>query len=325
MTGAITDDPALRQALTAAGLDSVDGAFAFGDGEDLVKGGLGHRRRTKFELTDSQGRRHELYLKRYFGEPLAWRVRRWWTYGPGKSPAQVEYNNIRRVAAAGVRTMQALAFGQQAERSYIIFTTVPGEAISRSLDAFLARHADDGAATRLAGELGTMAGRLHGAGLAHRDFYAAHIFLNEHNVAWASHPCIAGASCSCSGCGNETAKTTEEKENIKTTNTGETPVGRMGKMPMPHGTAIELYLIDLARVFSPKCRRRRWFVKDMAQLKYSLPDDWLAKHWQTLLDAYFGQLVFNRSTEAFAAEVDCKVATMRRRQQRRDARTGGSK
>jgi hypothetical protein len=54
------------------------------------------------------------------------------------------------------------------------------------------------------------------------------------------------------------------------------------------GGRLELYLIDLARMFRPRWRRFRWRVKDLAQLHYSLPADWRARWWETLLKAYLG-------------------------------------
>ncbi len=49
---------------------------------------------------------------------------------------------------------------------------------------------------------------------------------------------------------------------------------------------IELYLIDLARLFKPKCRRRHWQVKDLAQLRYSMPPEWVDGCWREFLEIY---------------------------------------
>jgi tRNA A-37 threonylcarbamoyl transferase component Bud32 len=50
-----------------------------------------------------------------------------------------------------------------------------------------------------------------------------------------------------------------------------------------HAGRLDLYLIDLARVFRPRWRRFRWRVKDLAQLHYSLPAEWKRKWWDALL------------------------------------------
>jgi tRNA A-37 threonylcarbamoyl transferase component Bud32 len=51
---------------------------------------------------------------------------------------------------------------------------------------------------------------------------------------------------------------------------------------------LSLHLIDLARVFRPRWRRTRWCVKDLAQLHYSLPEDWKRKWWDVFLCEYLG-------------------------------------
>ncbi|MFW6132635.1 MAG: lipopolysaccharide kinase InaA family protein [Planctomycetota bacterium] len=225
-------DEALRAALCEAGLDTVDGAFAFAAGEELDKPGLAGRRRTRLELTDANGRRHELYLKRYPRERAPARLRRAWTHGCGRGPARVEYDNIRAAQAAGVPTMRAVACGQRRGRSWLIVTAVPGEALERCVEDVLAADDAEEMSRRLAASLGRLAATLHGAGWVHRDLYASHVFLD------------AG------------------------------------------GAGTDLYLIDLARMFRPRWRRRRWIVKDLAALRYSMPREWVNARWAELLAAY---------------------------------------
>lgn len=81
---------------------------------------------------------------------------------------------------------------------------------------------------------------------------------------------------------------------------------------------LELYLIDLARMFRPRWRRFRWVVKDLAQLKYSMPDGWVDAYWDVFLKACLGEKgggAFGR----FRRAIDRKVARMRRRAGRRRA------
>jgi tRNA A-37 threonylcarbamoyl transferase component Bud32 len=79
--------------------------------------------------------------------------------------------------------------------------------------------------------------------------------------------------------------------------------------------ALELSLIDLARMFRPRCFARRWRVKDLAQLKYSMPPEWIHSRWEEFLALYLG------GDPAKAARwnraVDSKVRSMRRIHQRR--------
>jgi len=83
-----------------------------------------------------------------------------------------------------------------------------------------------------------------------------------------------------------------------------------------------LALIDLARVFRPNRRLRRWRVKDLAQLKYSMPAPWVADRWAAFLAGYqraLGQTLSDR----FDASIDAKVAWMQRRAERKSRSIAG--
>jgi len=266
--------PELLDALRREGLDSVEGAFAYSGGQDLLKAGLGHRRRTRLKITDKTGREHELYLKRYEREGLWARLRRWWTYGLRTSPAGVEFDNIEALQAAGVPTMQAVICGQQwgcldARRSYLIVTAVPGRKLEQCMAEFLDRNAENPEAIRgFTVALGRLVARLHAAGYVHRDLYSAHVFLDER-----------------------------------------------------HGST-ELYLIDLARVFAPRFRRMRWWIKDLAQVKYSMPQRrWVEGYWGLFLREYLGR-DGDWAAQAVNRRIDRKVALMRFRRRRAGGEVG---
>lgn len=260
--------PEERALLEREGLDTVEGAFAYDGGEQLAKPGLGRRRRFRLRLTGESGESVEWYLKRYGPEPWSARLRRWLP-GPGRvGAAGREVANIRRVEQAGVSTMRVMAWGAERgplapRRGYVIVTGVPGEALSRCFDGFLARFGgDEDAMRRFNAALVELACKLHAAGLVHRDLYAAHVFLDE------------------------------------------TP------------RRVKLYLIDLARVFAPRWRRFRWRVKDLAQLKYSMPAAWVERHWGAFLEAYLAGAGAPGRAGRWAAAIDRKVASMRRRRPR---------
>jgi tRNA A-37 threonylcarbamoyl transferase component Bud32 len=260
---------ALLAAVRRAGLDSVDGAFAYEGGADLTKPGLGHRRRTRIELPCGQGVSQVLYLKRYGPQRLGEALRRWWTHGRRMSPARVEFQNILAARLAGVPTMQAVACGEDrcplgACRSYILVSAVPGEALERCFEGYLAAH-DAAAAAEVTARLAGMVRRLHQGGHVHRDLYASHVFLDD----------SAGRD--------------------------------------------DLYLIDLARMFRPRVIKRRWFVKDLAQLRYSMPAAWVDAHWQALLADYLAG-VSDRGRRAWDGLIGRKVESMRRRDDRRRRR-----
>jgi tRNA A-37 threonylcarbamoyl transferase component Bud32 len=253
-------------AVKLAGLDSVDGAFAYEGGDDLIKPGLGHRRRTRLELPDGQGGAHVLYLKRYGRQAVSEAMGRWWTQGSRLSVARVEFENIRRARQAGVATMREVICDEDrcplgALRSYLIVTSVPGEALERCFEAYLAGH-DVAAVAGLTTKLACMVRSLHRAGYVHRDLYASHVFLDESAAAG------------------------------------------------------DLYLIDLARMFRPRLRKLRWFVKDLAQLKYSMPAAWTACHWPALLEEYLGG-PGDSQLRMWDDMIDRKVESMQRRDERR--------
>ena len=229
-------------ALKKLGLDTLDGAFGFSDGEDLVKPGLGHRKRTRFTVTDESGQTQRLYIKRYQPEGLLARFKRWATYGRRMSPAAIEFDNIQAAHAADVPTMHALIASEQwvalgAAVSYIIVTEVPGEKLESIISDFL----DDNAANAPEAieaftlSLADAVSKFHATGYVHRDLYCCHLFADRHSGQF------------------------------------------------------KFYLIDLARAFRPKWRSTRWLVKDLAQLKFSMPTArWSDQYWDQFMRRYLG-------------------------------------
>lgn len=82
---------------------------------------------------------------------------------------------------------------------------------------------------------------------------------------------------------------------------------------------IELRLIDLARVFRPRRRLFRWFVKDLAQMRFSMPADWVAHHWPVLMESYL-RLCQGGRRERYDRAVARKVARLQRQARRRARR-----
>jgi tRNA A-37 threonylcarbamoyl transferase component Bud32 len=264
-------DPALVTFLQEQDLHTVEGAFDYEGGEDLSKPGLGRRRRTRIAFRDERARLWEMYLKRYSARPTWQRVWRLLTGRATRSAARREYRNIHAVRQAGVPTMRDIAYGAEYDllgvtRSYLIVSAVPGDALERVADEFLSRHMQQPQLiTQFTEQLVSLVQSLHGAGLCHRDLYASHIFLHEHD-------------------------------------------GR-----------VELYLIDLARVFRPRWRTFRWRVKDLAQLKYSMPWVWVQEHWQDFLTGYLDSEDVDEIARWDRA-IDRKVKSMERQQDRRQRR-----
>ncbi len=267
-------DPQLMAFIRENRLDTVTGAFAYGEGADLHKPGLGHRKRTKLEFRDHNGRCWELYLKRYGPLPLGKRIRRLITGKGWQSEARSEFENVQMVHQAAVPTMRAIVWGQDAgllgvQRSYIVVTAVPGDAVERVGDDFLTRYSSQSEMLeKFTDQLVELVLRLHQAGFVHRDLYASHIFLHEHD-------------------------------------------GR-----------IVLNLIDLARIFKPARRKFRWRVKDLGQLKYSMPWLWVERYWERFLRSYL-QTSDTAEIGLWDSAIDRKVSEMQSRQQRRARRLKG--
>jgi len=262
--------------LAEAGLDTVEGAFAYSSGRDITVMGLGHRQRWKLTLSDPAGQPRLLFMKRYGREPLKWRLQRRLTYGRGGSPASVELNNIHAAHVAGVPTIDQAAGGHEpgaagARRSYIIMTAVAGQALEQCAEGFVALHGPGSReVSQLTRDLAQLVRRFHQAGYVHRDLYASHIFM----------------------------------------------VSRPG--------GVELRLIDLARMFAPSWRRFRWRVKDLAQLKYSMPPGWVERHWNSFMVSYLegrSSLVrwqYERAVDRKVASITRHVERKRRRKARRE-------
>ncbi|MFW5690199.1 MAG: lipopolysaccharide kinase InaA family protein [Planctomycetota bacterium] len=251
----------LRAVIEREGLTTCAGAFAYGQGDDLHKPGLGHRRRTRIELTDDEKTPHVLFLKRYGAEPLSVRLRRWWTTGVWDTMGPIEYANVRAVRQAGIPTMTELAAGSDEQgRSFVLVTSVDGVSLeSRAEDFFIRQHDEAGRLGEFNLALAELMASFHQAGFVHRDFYACHVFMDE------------------------------------------------------RGGAMDLSLIDLARVFRPRRRQRRWQVKDLAQLKYSMSPRWVSQCWDEFFALYLGGRGTERICRPLQRAINRRVARMRRR------------
>jgi hypothetical protein len=294
-------DPDLRQALEQAGLGSVAGAFAFSRGQDLSKPDLGSRRRTRLTVTDSQGRQHELYLKRY--GPGRW----WQRLGKFTSPAQTEFEAIRRVRQAGVPTMREIVVGYECPlmdgQSFLVVSAVAGESVERG-GAKWFTHPDAAVVEGMTDKLAAVVRTLHVAGLVHRDLYACHVFAHDRGQA-----CDAGVPPACNA----------RRPSLAAASGGG---GQGWPPPTNEGIAADLSLIDLARVFRPRWRTFRWRVKDLAQLHYSMPSAWVEKYWARFLDQYLSP---DRSgpRDRWQRAIVRKSQSIRQRQLRKTPVSGG--
>jgi hypothetical protein len=261
--------PDLLEAIRDKGLDTLEGAFGYTEGEELSKPGLGHRRRIRFSLTDRSGKGHTLYLKLYDRERTSGRLRRWWTYGGETSPADVEFDNIEALRSAALPTMQAVVCDRGGARSHLIVTSVPGKKLEACMKGFVEAHSGSPQIIEaFTLDLARLVRKFHSLGYVHRALYFSHVFLDESD----------------------------------------------GK--------VQLHLIDLARAFVPRWRRKRWQIKDLAQLKYSAPSEvWVSSCWEKFLREYL-DCDERWKNWWWNWRIDLKVAMMRIRRGRKARDTG---
>lgn len=177
--------------LESAGLESLEDLFAWSEGERLDKPGLEEwRQRWRIRLTDGQGQRRTLFLKRFDRPPLR---RQWerWRLAPALSTAGIEWRNASELARAGVRAAEAAAFGERMigpieSRSAILLGAAPGESLEKWVPAYLppaGQDPDPAKRRRLIDGLARFVARLHATGFVHRDLYLCHIFFDAARAA----------------------------------------------------------------------------------------------------------------------------------------------
>ncbi len=173
-------------ALSEAGLDSMDAVFAFEGDRNLNKPNLAkHRTRIEFQLSHT-GRRY--YLKRYDGTSLFDQLRGWLDHLRRSSMSAFDRWPVEQLAAAGIKTAKVIAYGEQwnglfENRSFVITEEIIN---AQSLETKLPAYFYDGSPKENASrkrqfiyKLADLARRFHETGLRHRDFYLCHIFLTD--------------------------------------------------------------------------------------------------------------------------------------------------
>lgn len=152
------------------------------------------RQNCTLDLTDADGQTARLHIKRF--NPL------------GEQPARDEVKGIELLQSAGIPTVPLVAWSQNADGSGVVIT--------RDLAGYSAGDKTTIPTARMLDPIARLAGKLHAAGLHHRDLYLCHFFISDTNPA-------------------------------------------------------DVRLIDTARVRKLPAwpLRRRWIVKDLAQLWYS--------------------------------------------------------
>ncbi|MHC4991596.1 MAG: lipopolysaccharide kinase InaA family protein [Planctomycetota bacterium] len=124
-----------------------------------------------------------VYLKRYDRPPMREQLRQ--RLRGFSATAELEWHWLRQLPALGIAAPAPLAWGSRKRgwrehQSLLLMAEVPGRSLERWVpDEIDGRLAVPAFRTRLGTELADVVGRLHGAGLIHRDLYLSHIFLDE--------------------------------------------------------------------------------------------------------------------------------------------------
>jgi hypothetical protein len=174
-------EPGYRALLAAHGLDSVEGALAWQDGQRLDKPGLEPwRQRWRIRLTGGDARAETLYLKRFVAPPLARQWQRWREGILTHSTAHVEWRSAREMARYRIPATQVVAVGERMKAcveyaSFICLKEVEGESLERIVGRSRTRPAGIGSPAIDA--LARFVARFHETGYVHRDLYLSHIFL----------------------------------------------------------------------------------------------------------------------------------------------------
>jgi len=145
-----------------------------------VKDHKGRRDILRVAVTEGDGREVVLFLKRswrpYRKDGLASLVRR----GRVWSISRVEWENSKALQAAGLRTADLVACGEECGPFWEKFSFLVTEAASgqQTLQRFLRECGDDAERRRVFDALARLVRKMHDAGLATPDLFTRHIFVD---------------------------------------------------------------------------------------------------------------------------------------------------
>jgi heptose I phosphotransferase len=226
-------DGALREPLARAGLTGLGEVMRTTDGHCMRA--LRDRENWRLQLHASHGAATAVYLKKHHVRTLGSRLRARLGLGPGETAAATEARNVDRLAREGIDTMRLVAYGQRLRDDGLLESFVLTEELAgyQQLDHFLAR--------RFAQR------ELHRTRRRNREARElGELIRRVAELAGRFH--AAGYNHRDLYCCHFFIREDEP--------------GRF-----------DVRLIDLQRVQHRTSRRRRWIVKDLAQLAYSAPRD----------------------------------------------------
>ena len=167
-----------RAGFEAMALRSLDDLFALSGQERLEKASLpSWRERIRFDVPGLG----LFYLKRYSSPPFGVQVRRILAGRGRRSTGRIEWEQIRRLEAAGIGSITCVAFGEEMasvweRRSAVVTAALSGESLERYVQSKPERVDRD----RLLA-FGRYVAAFHRAGFVHRDLYLSHVFYDKND------------------------------------------------------------------------------------------------------------------------------------------------
>jgi len=268
-------DREYRQGLAQAGLDRFGSVMDSSDGDCMRA--LADRENWRLQLHTAHGSARGVYLKKHHVRTLRSRLRAGLGIGPGKTAAAAEAQNVGQLAEDGIDVMRLVAYGQRLHDDGLLESFVLTEELTgyEQLDHFLAR--------RFARR------ELHRT--LPRDEQDADLRTLIRRVAeLARRFHAAGYNHRDLYCCHFFIREPEP--------------GRF-----------DIRLIDLQRVERRRRWRRRWVVKDLAQLAYSAPRDRIkCTHKMAFLRHYLGVGKLRPRDKRLVREVLAKQQLMEQKQ-----------
>ena len=242
-------DGAMREPLERAGLDEFASVMETSQGHCMRA--LADRENWRLRLDEAHGRSQNVYLKKHHVRTLGSRIRARLGTDAGETAARTEARNVGRLARDGIDTMRLVAYGERLHKDGLLESFLLTEELVgyEQLDHFLARR------------------------FAQRELYETRrrgeldrelreLIRRVAEVAQKFH--AAGYNHRDLYCCHFFIREPEP--------------GRF-----------DVRLIDLQRVQHRRRFRRRWIVKDLAQLTYSAPRDRIkCTHKMAFARWYFG-------------------------------------
>ncbi|MBN2216588.1 MAG: hypothetical protein JW719_04355 [Pirellulales bacterium] len=272
--GCLWLDRRWREPLARAGLERFGQVMHGSEGHCLRA--MADRENWWLQLPAADPEANRFYLKKHHVRTWESRVRARLGKGPGQTAAGIEARNIRRLAREGIDTMRLVAFGQRLDKNGTVESLVMTEELTgfEPLDDFVIRRFTGGPLDR------TRPRRAADDELRTLIRRVAELVSRFHAAGYNHRDLYC--------------------------------CHLFVREPRPG--RFELRLIDLQRVEHRRRWRRRWIVKDLAQLAYSAPRGRIkAAHKMAFLRDYLGVTKLGPREKRFIRRVVAKQQRMERK------------